>query len=209
VSTREQGKSGLGLDAQTIAVEALAAARGARVVEWHEDVQSGAIPVRLGLDAALAACKKHRAKLMVSKLDRLSRDVEMIARLMNSVDFGVAAMPDADRFQLHVYAALAEQERKAIGERTRAALQAARHRGVKLGNPQGTTVAALAAVSARRATAADYAEKVRSKVELCRQHCGDNLSALARHLTLFEVPTPRGETTWRPAQVKRLLALLA
>src|SRR5215470_13793081 len=153
VSSREQGRSGLGLEAQTAAVEAYAAARGAQILAWYEDMQSGADRTRPGLECALAACRQHGAKLIVAKLDRLSRDVEVIAGLMNRVDFGCADMPDADRFQLHVYAALAEQERKAIGQRTRAALAAAKRRGVKLGNPGNTAEAARAAAAERQAAA--------------------------------------------------------
>jgi len=208
VSTREQGRSGLGLEAQTAAVEAYAAARGAQIAGWYEDVLSGADRARPGLESALGACKKYRARLIVAKLDRLSRDVEVIAGLMNRVDFGCADMPDADRFQLHVYAALAEQERKAIGQRTRAALAAAKRRGMKLGNPNGTSGAAKAAAIVRCASARVYAESIRAKVDLCRRQCGDDLSALARCLTTFAVPTARGKTTWHPMQVKRLLVLL-
>jgi DNA invertase Pin-like site-specific DNA recombinase len=208
VSTREQGRSGLGLEAQTAAVEAYAASRSAQILAWYEDVQSGADRTRPGLERALTACKQYRAKLIVAKLDRLSRDVEVIAGLMNRVDFGCADMPEADRFQLHVYAALAEQERKAIGQRTRAALAAAKRRGIKLGNPKGTAGAARAAAAERQAAARAYAESIRAKIELCRKQCGEDLSALARSLTTFAVPTARGKTTWHPMQVKRLLALL-
>lgn len=208
VSTREQGRSGLGLEAQTAAVEAYAATRGAQIAGWYEDVLSGAERARPGLESALGACKKQHARLIVAKLDRLSRDVEVIAGLMNRVDFGCADMPDADRFQLHVYAALAEQERKAIGQRTRAALAAAKRRGVKLGNPNGTGDAAKAAAIVRCASAREHAERIRAKFDLCRRQCGDDLSALARCLTTFAVPTARGKTTWHPMQVKRLLVLV-
>ena len=104
-----------------------------------EDVQSGGDSNRPELQKALALVRKTGAELLVAKLDRLSRKVSFIATLMDDskVKLRVASMPRADKFQLHIYAALAEQERTFISERTKAALAAAKARGVKLGGRRG------------------------------------------------------------------------
>lgn len=124
VSTKRQGDSGLGLDAQREYIRMAAESSNWQVVGEFTDTASGTIAPtsREALAAALKACKEHGATLVVAKLDRLSRSVSHIAQLMESVEFKVATMPHADAFQLHIYAALAEQERKFIGQRTKAAL---------------------------------------------------------------------------------------
>lgn len=124
VSTERQGKSGLGLEAQREYIRVAVLQHGWTVVDEFEDHESGTIAPdqRKACKAALKACKERGATLVVAKLDRLSRDVAHIAGLMKSVDFKVATMPTADKFQLHLYAALAEQEREFISQRTKAAL---------------------------------------------------------------------------------------
>jgi DNA invertase Pin-like site-specific DNA recombinase len=128
VSTREQGRSGLGLAAQRHEIEAFGAREGFSVKAWYQDVQTGtgadALPLRPGLAIALKEAKAARCPLIVSKLDRLSRNVHFITGLMeHRVHFIVAALGrDCDDFTLHIYASLAEQERKMISERTKAAL---------------------------------------------------------------------------------------
>ena len=136
VSTRDQGASGLGLAAQLRDCELyLASQPGAEVLGDFIEITSGAKSERPQLKAALALCRQTGAKLLVAKLDRLSRVVSEIALLMDdkSVDFVVARFPQASRFELHLYAALAEQERQFISQRTKAALAVAKTRGVKLG----------------------------------------------------------------------------
>ena len=136
VSSREQGASGLGLAAQLRDCELyLASQPGAETLGDFIEVTSGAKSERPQLKAALALCRQSGAKLLVAKLDRLSRVVSEIAVLMDdkSVDFVVARFPQASRFELHLYAALAEQERQFISQRTKAALAIAKTRGVKLG----------------------------------------------------------------------------
>jgi len=140
VSTQKQGKSGLGLEAQRAAVHAFARSEGMDILgEWIE-VETGkgadALDRRPELAAALKAAKKIGAAVCVAKLDRLSRDVAFIASLMaQKVPFIVAALGvNADPFMLHIYAALAEQERRMVSERTKAGLAAAKARGTKLGN---------------------------------------------------------------------------
>jgi DNA invertase Pin-like site-specific DNA recombinase len=143
VSTQGQGKSGLGLEAQREAVRRFAESEGLELVGEFQDVETGkgadALEKRPKLKAALAKAKLVGGAVIVAKLDRLSRDVAFISGLMaQKVPFIVAELgPDVDPFMLHVYAALAEKERALISTRTKAALAAAKARGVKLGNPRG------------------------------------------------------------------------
>ena len=147
VSTAEQGRSGLGLEAQRAAIQAFADREGIAIQAWYAEVQSGkrvsdTLAERPQLSAALAASKAAGAPVLVSKLDRLSRDVHFISGLMvHKVHFMVAELgPDVDPFMLHLFAALAEKERAMISQRTKAALAALKARGVKLGpkNPNPT-----------------------------------------------------------------------
>lgn len=139
VSTQKQGRSGLG-EAQQTAIAAFAKAEGLKVIGEYTEIETGkgadALDRRPKLAAALKAARKQDASVCVAKLDRLSTDVHFISGLMtHKVPFVVAELgAQADPFLLHIYAALAEQERRMISERTRAGLQAARKRGVKLGS---------------------------------------------------------------------------
>jgi len=144
VSTAEQGRSGLGLEAQRAAIERFAAAEGLTVTQWLTEVQSGkrvsdTLDERPILKAALEHAKAHKALIVVSKLDRLSRDVHFISGLMvQRVEFVVCELGrNQDPFMLHLFAALAEKERALISQRTKAALAALKARGVKLGPPVG------------------------------------------------------------------------
>ena len=133
VSTQKQGRSGLGLEAQRAAIAAFAAAEGFSIVGEFTEVETGkgsdALERRPQLSAALKAAKKLKCQVAVAKLDRLSRDVAFIAGLMaQRVPFIVTALPNADPFTLHIYAALAQQERRMISQRTSAGLQAAKPR---------------------------------------------------------------------------------
>jgi DNA invertase Pin-like site-specific DNA recombinase len=136
VSTDKQGKSGLGLQAQRKAVlDYLDGGRWSLVQEFVE-IESGKHNERPQLAAALAACKKHKARLVIAKLDRLSRNLAFIATLMESgVEFVAVDNPHATKLTVHILAAVAEHEREMISERTRAALRAAKARGTRLGNP--------------------------------------------------------------------------
>jgi DNA invertase Pin-like site-specific DNA recombinase len=142
VSTQKQGRSGLGLEAQRNAVWQFAKAEGFEIVAEFTEVETGkgsdALDRRPELKAALKAAKKAKCEVAVAKLDRLSRDVAFIAGLMSQrVPFIVCALGrSADPVTLHIYAALAEQERRMISQRTSAGLQAARARGVKLGRQE-------------------------------------------------------------------------
>jgi DNA invertase Pin-like site-specific DNA recombinase len=142
VSTSQQGRSGLGIEAQKEALRHFAGAEGYEVIREFVEVETGkgsdALDRRPQLRAVLASARKLRCHVAVAKLDRLSRDVHFISRLMaHKVPFLVAELgPDVDPFVLHLFAALAEKERALISTRTRQALAAAKARGVTLGNPR-------------------------------------------------------------------------
>ena len=143
VSTAEQGKSGLGLEAQRAAIEAFAGREGFAVSAWFTEVQSGkrvsdTLEERPQLKAALAAGKAAKTPILVSRLDRLSRDVHFISGLMvQRVEFIACELGRVqDPFMLHLFAALAEKESAMISQRPKVALAALKARGVKLGNPR-------------------------------------------------------------------------
>lgn len=204
VSTKEQGRSGLGLEAQERDIEIFL--NTFSEVPWEVlgrfcDVQSGRDDDRPQLTAALDLAKRTGAFLLVSKLDRLSRDVAFIASTMKQVEVKCASMPNADNFQLHIYAALAEKERAFISERTKAALAAAKTRGVKLGGyREGSLEKRNAAL--REIADAD-ARRVLDVVKPLREG-GKTLAEIAALLTKSGIRTPRGGT-WTATAVKRML----
>ena len=185
VSTEEQGKSGLGLEAQDrdirLYLETYSPEPWEIVGEFLE-VESGGNSDRPELTKAIALARKSKAVLLVSKLDRLSRKVSFIASLMEDkrLTFRVASMPHADAFQLHIYAALAEQERDFISLRTKAALKEAKARGVKLGGLRDTTVKRNEVVKAQ---AQARAEGWRGIVEPMHE-AGSSLRAIAGALAV-------------------------
>jgi DNA invertase Pin-like site-specific DNA recombinase len=156
VSTERQGRSGLGLEAQRAAGQAFAKAEGFEIIAEFQEIEtakgSDALDRRQELKKALKIAKKNKCEVAVAKLDRLSRDVAFISNLMSErVPFIVCALGrNVDPFMLHIYAALAEQERRMISKRTKEALQAAKARGVKLGR-QETADANKASAAARDA----------------------------------------------------------
>ncbi|MBO9400722.1 recombinase family protein [Shimia sp. R9_3] len=205
VSTKEQGRSGLGLDAQERDIDLYLERFSPApydVVGTFTDVLSGADNTRPELEAALALARQTGAILLVSKLDRLSRKVSVIAALMEDkkVTFRVAQMPNADNFQLHIYAALAEQERAFISERTKAALSEAKARGTKLGGLRDKTMKRNDAV---KANARARAEKVAGLIIPLRD-AGKSLREIAEHLNTAGVVTARGGR-WQASQIKRTL----
>jgi len=197
VSTREQGRSGLGLDAQRAAVARFAEAEGFEVVAEFTETESGkghdALERRPQLAAALAEARRHKAPVGVAKLDRLSRDVAFISGLMaQRVAFVVAELgSDADPFMLHLYAAIAEKERRQISDRTKAALAAAKARGVVLGNPR------LAEARAKvndtlQADAAAHAGRVMPAIREAKAAGATTLRAIAEALNARGIATARG-----------------
>lgn len=205
VSTAEQGKSGLGLEAQARDIENFLAGQGGEVIAAFCDIGSGADDDRPEFKKALKLIKKTAAMLLVSKLDRLSRDVAMISNLMKRLDFRVATMPSADTFQLHIYAALAQQERKMISQRTKAALAAAKERGVKLGGRREGALEKSLEVRSAKANAS--AERLIITIGPLRD-AGMTLTDIAARLTLMGLSTPRGGD-WTPTAVSRVIARMA
>lgn len=203
VSTAEQGKSGLGLEAQHRDIELFLhnfSETPWEIIGEFQDVQSGKVDDRPELLKALQLARKEKAELLVAKLDRLSRDVEFIARTIKQATIRVASMPHADNFQLHIYAALAEQEREFISKRTKAALQVAKERGKKLGGLRDKTMKRNEAIQEK---AKAEAEKVMKVVGPLR-NAGQTLSTIAGTLNDMEVKTSRGGE-WTAMQVKRVL----
>lgn len=210
VSTSKQGQSGLGLEAQQVAIDAFCAQYGYEIAARYSEVETGkgsdALDRRPQLAAALAHAKKVKAQVIVAKLDRLGRDVHFIAGLMaNRVPFIVTELGvDTDPFMLHIYAALAEKERALISARTKAALKAAKARGVKLGSPVARETVAVARAHRWGDTTANRAAALKA-IEEIRATGIVSARGVARELTSRKVPTPTGSMTWAPAQVQRLL----
>jgi DNA invertase Pin-like site-specific DNA recombinase len=205
VSTDQQGRSGLGLEAQKAAVAAFVAKHGGEVVGEFQEVESGRKPKakRPQLAQALEACRRRRATLLIAKLDRLARSVAIISGLMESrVDFRACDMPDASRFMVHIMAALAEHEAMMVSERTRAALAAAKARGVRLGTPLPAK-ASKAATAAATAVADRFNEGVHPTIEDLRAQ-GLNLSQVARELNERGIRTAR-DRYWTAQGVKNVL----
>jgi DNA invertase Pin-like site-specific DNA recombinase len=137
VSTDKQGRSGLGLEAQTATVESHAQRNGGQIIASFREIESGKRSDRPELLKALALCRQKKAILIIAKLDRLSRNVAFIANLMESrVEFVACDMPEANKLTLHIMAAMAQHEREATSQRTKEALAAAKARGQQLGNPR-------------------------------------------------------------------------
>lgn len=163
VSTQRQGESGLGLDAQRAAVHAYAASQHASIVAEFVEVETGkgadALAKRPQLKAALDVCKKTGACLLIAKLDRLARNVAFIAGLIESgVDFVAADMPQANKVMLQMHAVMSEWERDQISARTKAALAAAKARGVKLGTAGASNLRPN--IESRRTAADEFARKL-------------------------------------------------
>src|SRR5471032_2569272 len=195
VSTSQQGRSGLGIEAQRTALHHFAQAEGFEVAREFVEVETGkgadAMDRRPQLKAALAAARKQRCHVAVAKLDRLSRDVHFISGLMaHKVPFLVAELgPDVDPFVLHLFAALAEKERSLISTRTRQALAAAQARGVVLGSPK-LAQARERAVAAIKATADQHAANVLPIIKEAQKAGATTLRALADALNARGISTP-------------------
>jgi DNA invertase Pin-like site-specific DNA recombinase len=199
VSTKGQGRSGLGLEAQKDALDRFAKAEGFELVRTFTEVETGkgadALDRRPQLADALKAASRLKAPVVVAKLDRLSRDVHFISGLMqHRTSFIVAELgADTDPFMLHIYAALAEKERRLISERTKAGLAAAKRRGVKLGGINAKSLATAAEAKAR----AEEMAPVLAELE------GMSARAAAAELNRRRVETPAGGQ-WHAATVIRV-----
>jgi DNA invertase Pin-like site-specific DNA recombinase len=205
VSTDQQGTSGLGLEAQRASVKTYLDGGPWRLVAEHTEVESGKRADRPELAKALLACRKHKAKLIIAKLDRLSRNLAFIATLMDSgVEFIAVDNPHANKLTIHILAAVAQHEREAISERTKAALAAAKARGKKLGGPR-LAAARRASVKARSAAADAFAANVRPIIEQIRASGVGSLRGVARALNARGVRTARGGSEWTAVQVSDVL----
>jgi DNA invertase Pin-like site-specific DNA recombinase len=192
VSTDQQGKSGLGLEAQRAAVEHYLNGGNWKLVGEFTEIESGKNGDRPQLAAALAACKKRKARLIIAKLDRLSRNLAFIANLLEAgTDFVAADNPHANKSMVQMMAVFAEMERDAISKRTREALAAAKARGVKLGNPRLSEASAKANAAAQEA-AERFAANVVPIMKQIQASGVTGFRGVARALTARGVKTARG-----------------
>lgn len=200
VSTAKQGKSGLGLAAQKTAIEQFLSPDDDVIAEFVE-IQSGRKDQRIELWKAIGHAKKSNAKILIAKLDRFSRKVSFIASIMEEgLGLVVAEMPHASDFQLHIFAALAQEERRLISERTRNALREAKKRGVELGkNGKLLAIRNRAEANERAIALAPFILPLLQK--------GMSFSAIARHLNENGVPTARGKMFF-PQQVGNIVRRL-
>ncbi len=212
VSTAQQGSSGLGLEAQRAAATAYLNGGNWTLLKEVVEIESGKRNDRPALAQALRICRQQKATLLIAKLDRLARNVHFISGLMESgVEFVAVDMPEANRFVVHIMAAVAEQEADAISKRTKAALAAAKARGKALG---GRRVSAerfaeigAAARQVRSADAKTFAVQLHPILEEIRQAGATSLRSIARQLNERAIETPRGTGQWSAVQVQRVLAV--
>jgi DNA invertase Pin-like site-specific DNA recombinase len=232
VSTGKQGKSGLGVEAQQQAVKTYLNGGDWEIVEWFTEVESGKRSDRPALDKALAAARLHRAALLVSKVDRLTRSVAFLSRLLEAgVDVRFADLPQIEgatgRFLLQQMVAVAELEAGMISKRTKDALAAAKKRGTKLGGRRrkivgedakgkpiygdvanGSPAARKASLRARQARADQRATDLAPTIKELQAAGAVSLKAIADGLNARRIPTARGAGGWSPMQVQRVLARL-
>ncbi len=210
VSTDRQGQSGLGLDAQRAAVANYMNGGDWKLLDTFTEVESGRKNDRPELAKALELCRRRRATLVIAKLDRLARNVAFIAGLMDAnVDLVAVDMPQANRLTLHIMAAMAEHEARAVSQRTRAALQAAKERGRKLGwsIPSRRGEQALASrrgAASTRAMADQFAANVVPVIRDIERAGVATLQGIADALNARGIRTARGRR-WYPSTVKNLL----
>src|SRR5712675_893869 len=211
VPTNQQQRSGLGIDAPRAVTTRIAEAQGMQILAEYVEIETGkgedALDRRPTLAAALAAAKKAKCSVLVSKLDRLSRDVAFVSGLMaQRVPFIVAELGrDADPFMLHLYAALAEKERRLISERTKAALAAKKQRGEALGNSKNIAEAGQAGRAVQTAQADRFAANLLPIIKSIQSAGPIGMVAIAKTLNERGVRTARGGQ-WHVSSVANLLA---
>jgi DNA invertase Pin-like site-specific DNA recombinase len=209
VSTKQQQRSGLGIEAQRATVTRFAEAEGLTIVAEFVEIETGkgadALDRRPQLAAALATARTIKCSVLVSKLDRLSRDVAFVSGLMaQRVPFIVAELGrDADPFMLHLYAALAEKERSLIAERTKAALASKRASGARLGNPTNLPLAGSLGRATQVAAADEFVAGLLPLVLAIRETGAQTLEAMSQALNQRGIRTARGGT-WRASSVANL-----
>ena len=211
VSTQKQGADGLGMDAQRRDIQIFMSnyCDGCELVAEYSEVASGGKNNRPVLQEAIAACKVHKASLLVSRLDRLSRNTAFVTNLLDDssdVEIEVASLPKADKMNLRIYAVLAEKEREFISVRTKAALAEAKRRGVKLGGLRDKTGQRN---KVKKQIANDRAEALRSLVE---PYVAQKMSLrqIANALNQANVATTGNKSTkWSAATVSNLIKRLS
>jgi len=211
VSTERQGQSGLGLEAQKAAVDAYVAAAGGAVIHTFEETESGKRNDRPQLAAALALCRVHKAALIVAKIDRLARNTAFLLSVAEGAgeagvvfcDLPMLPPGPMGKFFLTLMAAVAELEAGLISQRTKAALAAAKARGVRLGNPR--LVPAGAGV-ARKRLARNTARSILPKLRAAQRAGADTLQQRADAMMALGIKTPSGGDRWRPETVRRIEA---
>ena len=222
VSTQKQGKSGLGLDAQRVAVSAYLNRGKWKIVGEFTEIESGKRSDRPALDKALAAARLHKCPIVVSKVDRLTRSVSFLSRLLDAgVDIRFADLPQIDgatgRFMVQQMASVAELEAGLISKRTIEALQAVKARGKKLGGQRRNAHGKLLVITKKAAASgravlqarADVRAKVVAPAIKALQASGvESLRAIAAGLNDQSIPTARGNGTWSATQVARVLERL-
>lgn len=207
VSTQKQGASGLGLEAQKEAVGRFLNGGEWELIAEYQEVETGkgsdALAKRPQLKAALAACRKEGATLIIAKLDRLARNVHFVSGLMESkVKFVACDMPEANELTIHIMAAFAEHEAKRISQRTKDALAIAKSRGVALGKAGADNLRPN--VQARQKAANDFAEKLSPVFEgMHRRQLSQR--EMVTELNIVGIPAPKGGV-WHLAQVQRILS---
>ena len=215
VSTAKQGASGLGLEAQRTAVQDHLNGGRWKLIAEVTEVESGKKNGRPALAKALGVCRIHGATLIIAKLDRLARNVAFISNLMEAgdVEFEAVDFPQANRLTVHILAAVAEHEAAMISARTKAALAAAKKRGVQLGGDRAGIIASQspkgvkASIKVCRAKAAKRAADLMPIIEGLRADGATSLRQIAKALTERGIPAPRGGE-WQAAQVQRVLKLV-
>lgn len=213
VSTAEQGQSRLGLHAQRESVKNFLNGGDFEVIGEFVEIESGkkSDKERPELAKALRLARIHNGRLVVSKLDRLSRSVSFISQLMESnVQFVAVDLPEMNPFTCHIHAAVAEHERKLISQRTKEGLQQAKLRGVKLGSPENN-LSPEAIKKGQEIGREVHSRKARLKAEDLLEIVEDikasgikTYKGIADELTRRGIPTPRNKTVWQNVQVKRL-----
>ena len=205
VSTKMQGKSGLGLEAQEKAVTDYLGQNGKELIASFTEIESGRMNQRPELLKALALCRERGATLIVAKIDRLSRDASYLLGLLRDaqVDFYFCDLPSADKFTIGILALVAEREADLISERTKAGLAMAKRRGTKLGNPNASKAAKLAHKAHKQKTAM-FDKRTLPVIQQIQKAGIQTLQGVADALNARAVPTSRGGR-WFPGTVRSLL----
>ena len=214
VSTSKQGQSGLGLEAQRSTIASYVNGQGEETVKEFIEIESGKNNDRPELAQALHLAKITGATVVIAKLDRLSRNAAFLLTLRDSgVKFVAADMPDANDLTVGILAVIAQHEREAISKRTKEALQAAKERGTKLGNPNGAAALRRAAkgnadgLKAIKAKADKHAANLKAVIDSLRDEGVIRLGGIAKALNERGMITPQGKQ-WYKSSVKNLIARL-